>query len=101
LDTVTVALYGVDSTSWPETGVRGITWNTKPAVGARIGTASVAGTAMRWYEFDVSDFVKARRAAGAKMAGFAFQGVNQSVGYASFATRSTAEGKPELILSDH
>lgn len=52
-------------TSWTETG---ITWNNQPAApGAtftNLGTLTVNDSAPRWYEFDMTQFIRAERAAG-------------------------------------
>jgi hypothetical protein len=102
---VQVEAHAVDSTGWLESGTvglrKGITWTLKPPVGALIAAKTVSGATGKWYEFDVTAHVKARKAAGMTMAGFALQGVDSTAAYASFASRTAAAGKPELILSDH
>jgi hypothetical protein len=102
---VKVEAHAVDSTGWVESGNvglrKGITWALRPPVGARIGVQTVSGVEGKWYEFDVTDHVRARKAAGMAMAGFALQGVDSTAAYASFGSRTAKDGKPELILSDH
>jgi hypothetical protein len=100
-DTVQVALYPVDSTGWLESGTKSMIWNNKPALGAKMAQVKVAGTALRWVEYDVTEYVKTRKAAGATLVGFALQGATQTTAYAAFNVRSSATGKPELFLADH
>jgi hypothetical protein len=101
---VVVAAAAVDSVGWLENGTvglrKGITWTLRPPIGTRIGVKTVSGAMAQWYEFDVTAHVKAKKAAGATMAGFVLQGVDVTTSYASFASRSAAGGKPELILSN-
>ena len=64
-EAIDVAAYGTTSTnpSWTETG---ITWNTKPAAGAApLAAQTVSGTDGRWYEWDVTEYLRQRKMAGA------------------------------------
>ncbi|HEX8916252.1 MAG TPA: DNRLRE domain-containing protein, partial [Humisphaera sp.] len=91
---VPVGLFPVTSTSWGETTV---TWSTKPATSATpVAAATVSGTAGAWYEFDVTDYVKARKAAGATAVSFALKGTAATTAYATFASDEATANRPEL-----
>ena len=59
--------YGVADTAWSETG---LTWNNKPALGGKISTATVT-SAQKYYEWDVTAYLQAQQAAGAKLVSLA------------------------------
>ena len=58
-------MYAVSNTSWSETGVN---WNNRPQVPAGatpLATTVVATSTAKWYEWDVTSFLAAEKAAGA------------------------------------
>jgi hypothetical protein len=96
--TVAIAVYPVASTTWSETG---LTWNTRPARGSTaLATRSITGTTNRWYEWDVTSYVRAERAAGRTSVNFALIGPARTNPYATFASREAAANQPELSIGD-
>ena len=95
--TATLSAYGVASTSWGETT---LTWNNKPALGARQGERVIVTPGARYYEWDVSAFVKAQQAAGATAVSLAIT-MDQSTPESpdSFASREAAANRPELMVT--
>jgi subtilisin family serine protease len=94
---VTLAAFGVSNTSWSETA---ITWNNKPALGPKQGDSVLVTPTARRYEWDVTAFVKAQRAAGATAVTLAIkmdQSVNDSPD--SFASREASSNRPELVVT--
>lgn len=59
----TLHAHAVDG-DWVE---ESITWNTKPPMGAEVGSADVDGPAHQWRELDVTDYVRERLAAGGRV----------------------------------
>src|SRR5882672_11801865 len=59
--TVGTTLYAVSNTHWSETT---ITWNNKPALGAALASGAITSRTFSWYEFDVTGYLLAERAAG-------------------------------------
>ena len=77
-----IGLYSVANTAWSETA---LTWTNQPAAGATpLVTNIVAGTTGAWYEFDVTNYLKAQKAAGATAVAFMLDGTTVSQGYATF-----------------
>jgi hypothetical protein len=76
-----------------------VTWSNRPAASADVlSTVSVHGTVPEWYEVDVTEYVQARRSAGATAATLVLKGVSDSLPYASFASREAMNG-PRLIVT--
>jgi hypothetical protein len=93
-----VAVYPVAGTSWAETS---LTWNTQPARGATaITTTRVTSTTSAWYEWDVTAYVRAERAAGRTAVAFALAGIASTSPYAAFVSREAATDRPALLVSD-
>jgi hypothetical protein len=91
------AVYGVASTTWSETG---ITWNNRPSIGAVQANGVDVATLSQYYEWDVSSYVVAQKAAGATAVSFAVQmGTNTTAGPDTFDSREAASNRPELVLS--
>lgn len=94
---VTIDLYAVAGTTWSETG---ITWNTRPPIGAKIGSRTVASTTGTWIEFDVSAYVKQQRIAGATAVAFALRSPTVSTPYAAMPSDEAAANRPVLRLTE-
>ncbi|RPD38275.1 DUF7594 domain-containing protein [Chitinophaga barathri] len=68
---VAVGAYSVASTTWTENA---ITWNNKPATGsAPLATVTVGNTEFAYYDFDVTAYVQAEKAAGRNKVSFALK----------------------------
>jgi hypothetical protein len=93
---VPFAVHSVAVTSWTETGV---TWNTRPVAGASpLATATVADNVARWYEWDVTAYVKAEKAAGRNVVSFVVKGTGPAATFATFNSREAAANRPQLAL---
>ena len=94
---VPVPMHPVANTTWAESS---ITWNTRPPRGATaLGTVTVRGTAKTWYEWDVTSYVRAERAAGRTAVGFVLIGTVATTPYASFSSRNATTNRPELLIA--
>jgi hypothetical protein len=101
LDTVvpsmTVGLHAVSGAGWDESA---LTWNTRPAAaGSPLATRSIAGSTGAWYEFDITDFLRQQKAAGATSVAFAVRAQSIGEGWAGFASDEEAAGRPELVVA--
>ena len=85
--TLPLAVYAVPSTTWTETGT---SWNNKPAAGTLLSTVSVSGTAARWYEWDVTDYVRAELGAGRSTVAFVLKATATTSHQATFNSRQAA-----------
>jgi RHS repeat-associated protein len=79
--------------TWGETT---ITWNNKPALGAQLGSFTVANTGYVWFELDVTAHVQAELAQG--VVGFAL--ANPAVSSQLVAVQSRESSNPvQLVLT--
>jgi hypothetical protein len=77
-----------------------LNWNTRPAAGATpLVTASVSGTTGRWYEFDITSYLRQQKAAGATVVAFALRATTVSEGWCGFTSDEAASNRPELMVS--
>jgi len=93
---VTTTVHGVRDVSWDE---RALTWNTRPAVDAAIGSATVRGVAPQWYEVDITAYVQAQKRAGKSLITVALQNGSHSSAQVEIASRETGTRGPALILT--
>src|SRR6266545_3817587 len=92
-----MSVYAVSDTSWAETA---ITWNNKPARGSALGNVTVAGVSFAYYEFDVSGYVIAEKAAGRNIVSFALHNPANSSRFIWMQSRETSSGNPpQLVLT--
>lgn len=97
--TLPVGLFPVAST-WTESG---LTWNTRPAAGSTAAaTGTVSGTTGAWYEFNVTNYLKQQKLAGATSVAFAVKGTAAGEGFAGFNSDEASTNKPQLaVLQEH
>ena len=92
---VATGVFAVSDTGWSETG---ITWNNRPARGASLGTTTVVTTGSFWYELDVTDYVKAQRAAGKTVVSLALHNPEGSSPKIQVSSREATTNRPELVV---
>src|SRR2546423_245934 len=74
-------------------------WSLKRACGASaLGTTIISDTVPRWYEFDVTAYLQAEKAAGRNVVSLVVKNTAQSSPFASFNSREAASNQPQLIL---
>jgi fibronectin type 3 domain-containing protein len=101
-----IAVSAVSDITWVEgTGTvavpttTGITWNTKPAIGAQQTSQSISTTAGFW-EFDVTAYVQAQKTAGATKVTLTFTSLTASdEGPTVFNTKENASNPPQAVIS--
>jgi hypothetical protein len=92
-----VAVHAVTTTTWGETT---ITFNNAPTIGAKLGNSVTVGPApAQYYEWDVTSYVQAQKAAGASAVSFEMK--QDLVNGETPTTFSSREGasKPELVVT--
>jgi hypothetical protein len=89
-----IGIYATGS-GWSEPG---ITWNTRPAAGTQQGAFTVTGTTAKWYEADLTSFVKAEKAAGRATIALALKSLTPAVTVCAFASDEAVNG-PELVIA--
>jgi hypothetical protein len=94
---ITVRAASVANDTW--TGQT--TWNTKPAIGSTLASASVTSTSNRWIELDVTAAVQAARAAGRTQVSVALVSAtnSSSVFQARSVNTSSSGDRPQLVVS--
>jgi hypothetical protein len=96
---VQLDLYAVSNTTWSETGIN---WNNRPAAGTSIiASKTIASTTATWIDFDVSNYVKQQRAAGATAVAFVLRGHASSTPYAIISSDEATANRPALQLTEH
>lgn len=88
------------STEWMENA---LTWTNKPApnVPSELARVVVADSLAQWYEFDITNFIKAERAAGRATTGVLLRNMERGgVGdfYTLFNSREAATNQPQLVI---
>lgn len=94
---VPVPVHPVANTTWSETALN---WNNRPPRGSTaLTSATITSTVRTWYEWDVTSYVRAERAAGRTAAGFVLLGTVQTTPYATFASRQASANRLELVVA--
>jgi glucose/arabinose dehydrogenase len=94
---IPLEIFSVSSTTWTENG---ITWNNKPATGTTvIGKFTVTDTTARYYEVDISSYVKSQRAAGKSVIAIALKSALSATPLAVFNSDENAANKPQLVVT--
>ena len=94
--TAETLVYGVADTSWDE---RTVTWNTRPDLGGVLGRFVVRATSPRWFEVDVTAFVRAEQRAGHTVVSLALRNLTHSSAFAEFGSRESGSGAPQLLIA--
>jgi hypothetical protein len=87
----------VASTTWQE-GT--LTWNNRPSLGSRLSTVRLPDTTARYYEFDVTAFVRAEKAAGRNVLSLALSNPAATSAFMTFNSRQAASNRPELVIGE-
>jgi len=95
---VRTAAYPVSSSGWNEAT---LTWNNRPSSGpAALATVTLANsTTGRWYELDITQYVKQEKAAGRHVITIALKNTTTSTSQAVFRSREAAANKPQLAIA--
>jgi acid phosphatase len=92
---VATSVFAVGDTDWSETGM---TWNNRPALGQPLGSVTVASTGAFWHEVDVTDYLRAQRAAGKRFVTLALHNPQASGPKIRVNSREAASDRPELVV---
>lgn len=95
-ESLDVGLFGIRG-GWTEDGVN---WSNRPiATTAPVAVATVTGTDGAWYEFDIAEYLKDFKEAGATEVNLALRGLTHAQLGASFASDESVSNKPELRVT--
>jgi hypothetical protein len=93
-----VAVYGATTnTGWTEAGVN---WNNRPGSGtsAALSTTTVATSTPKWYEWDVTDAVRAAKQANQTTVTLIVRSLTATTPYLIFSSSEAAANRPELLV---
>jgi endoglucanase len=95
--TPTVAVYKATNTTWGESS---LTWNTRPATtGSAIATQTISGATGQWYEWNLTSFLEAEKAAGRNVVTLVLKATNSTNPIATFNSGEAAANQPVLVVT--
>ena len=93
---IPIDVFGVSSTTWGETAIN---WNSKPVTGTTsLGRFTVLDTTARWYEVDISKYIRDEKAAGRNVISIALKSAVSATPLAIFNSDENSLNKPALIV---
>jgi unsaturated chondroitin disaccharide hydrolase len=96
-ETPTVAAYSAGNTIWTETA---LTWATRPAAGTTaLATQTIATSTQKWYEWDLTSFLQAEKAAGRNVVTLVLRSLTTTTPYLIFNSDEAATNQPQLVVS--
>ena len=93
---VNVGVYAVADTGWAQSG---LTWNNRPSLGGLITSKVISGTTGAWYNFDLTSYLKAEKAAGRTRVSVGLFGIDATSPIAIFNSAEAASNRPALEIS--
>jgi hypothetical protein len=95
-ETPSVAAYAADS-AWTESS---LTWNTRPTASTTaLATTTVATAVQKWYEWDVTSFLAAEKAAGRNVVTLVLRSLTTTTPHMIFASDEAAANQPQLRIT--
>jgi hypothetical protein len=91
---LSLGLYAAPST-WNEST---LTWNNRPTATLLVSSFTVSGTTSKWYEIDITAFLKSERAAGRSVVTLAIKSNTPSSTMAVFNSDDAASNAPQLVV---
>ena len=95
---IQLGVYGSSHTGWSESG---ITWNNRnpgATTAAALATATISGTTAKWYELDVTSYLKAEKLAGRNTVTLVHRSATSTTAVATFAADG-ATNAPQLLVT--
>jgi hypothetical protein len=95
----TEAVHPVASTAWIETGSGGITWNTKPSLGASALATTVISTTSQFYAWNVGPYVVQQQGAKAVSLVLVMPVKPSNNSLDRFNSREASSNQPQLVVT--
>ncbi len=92
---IQATVYSVPDVTWDE---RTITWNTRPNLGAVLGSITVDDAAQQWVDIDVTKFVRSERLAGRNVISFALRVLDHTSAALEVQSREAGSTGPQLVI---
>jgi hypothetical protein len=94
---VTTGIFASTNTSWTESG---LTWNNKPSFGeVPLATARVTSDAARWYEWDLTDYLRRQKDAGERFVTLVVKNTTRPRAAAGFNSDEAGSNRPQLVVA--
>lgn len=94
---VPVEIHNVPDLTWREAA---ITWNNKPAAdNAVLATKTIAGTAYKYYDWNVTAQIKNARKAGVNFVSLKLVTAGTTLSPAEFNAKEAKDNKPQLVVT--
>ena len=97
---IKVAVYGVQNQTWNENA---ITWNNKPTpqttILAETEVNAEPTSVGQYYDWDVSEYVKAAKVSGATSISFYLANSSITAAYVFFNSKEATSNKPQLVIT--
>jgi hypothetical protein len=91
------AVYPVSNTGWTEST---LTFNNRPAAGGTaLSQVRIVGTTAKYYEFDVTNYLKQQKAAGKTLVIFVVKATVSNAGLMNFSSRNASSNRPQLLVA--
>ncbi len=92
-----MAAYGATNTTWSQST---LTYNNRPLSGTTVlGTVSVSGTAQNWYEMDLTNYLKAEKAAGRNTVTVVLKNLQTGDPFTYFYATESGVNRPHLVVT--
>jgi glucose/arabinose dehydrogenase len=96
-DSVPISVYAADGAKWTQSS---LTWNNRPSADdIPLATATVLGGHRRWYEWDLSTYLKKQQSLGRSSVTLVVRNLSGRGAGASFNSSESGSNPPELKLS--
>jgi endoglucanase len=96
-DAVTTGVFSASDAAWTESG---LTWNNRPASGSTaLATTKVTAAAAKWYEWDLTDYLRKQKAAGKTSVTLVVKNITQSRTQAGFRSKEASSNRPQLVVT--
>ena len=91
-------VYAAASTpAWTESS---LTWNARPLpTGSALSTQIISDTAARWYEWDLTSYLKQQKALGKTTVTLVLKNLASTANYCTFNSRQAATNAPQLVIT--
>jgi glucose/arabinose dehydrogenase len=96
-DAVTTGVFTASDAAWSEST---LTWNNKPSSGSTaLATTRVTAGAARWYEWDLTDYLRQQKAAGKTSVTLVIKNLTVTKASAGFRSKESSSNKPQLVIT--
>jgi uncharacterized protein YjbI with pentapeptide repeats len=91
-----VSIYAVSTTTWTESG---LTYGNAPAAGTKLATVTVT-TTNQWYDFDITSYALAEKAAGRATVSFVLKSdtVSNDSPVSFYSKQNSSSNKPYIVV---